>query len=324
MDEKLGQLEKVDLHKVWKDEAGQFTPWLAQPENLKLLGDTLSMEFELVKVEKEVGRFFADIECKDTSDGSTVLIENQIERTDHTHLGQILTYAAGLEAATVIWIAERFTEEHRAALDWLNEITGDKFSFFGLEMELWRIGDSPVAPKFSMVSKPNDWTKGAYPKRTGELTAHQQLQLELWTAFKEYMTQHQSDIKCQKPLPQGWMWHPIGRAGIRLASITSIWDSDAGIGDPEVRVELTLDDDNSDAYFEALRKQKVEIEQEVGQQLTWYASKGRTRRIYLRKKIEFRDRTKWPEAFEWLRRNLELFYKVFAPRVKALKGGGEA
>ncbi len=162
-DDKLGRLEKVDLRTAWKDEGLHFTPWLAKEENLQFLAETLGMHLELVKQEKEVGPFRADILCKNLEDDSWVLIENQLERTDHTHLGQILTYAAGLEAVTAIWIAERFTEEHRAALDWLNEHTDEKISFLGLEVELWRIGDSPVAPKFNIVAKPNDWTREVPP-----------------------------------------------------------------------------------------------------------------------------------------------------------------
>ena len=159
---KLGRLEKIqDLRDVWKTEAQDFTPWLAGEENLgSLLGETINLDLELEAVEKDVGPFRADILCQDTDDGSLVLVENQVERTDHTHLGQLLTYAAGLNTVTIVWIAKKFTDEHRATLDWLNEITGEKINFFGLEIELWRIGDSAIAPKFNVVSKPNDWTKG--------------------------------------------------------------------------------------------------------------------------------------------------------------------
>jgi hypothetical protein len=146
---KLAHLEQVDLREVWQNEAGDFTPWLAQEENLKLLGDTIGIGLELEAQEKDVGPFRADILCKDTATANWVLIENQLEQTDHKHLGQLLTYGAGLKAVTVVWIAEKFTEEHRAALDWLNEITSEQFSFFGLEIELWRIAGSPVAPKFN-------------------------------------------------------------------------------------------------------------------------------------------------------------------------------
>src|SRR5947209_15269178 len=155
----LGRLQTVDLREVWMNESSGFTPWLAQAENLKLLGETIGIELECEAQEKEVGPFRADILCKDTATDSWVLIENQLERTDHGHLGQLLTYAAGLEAVTIVWIAERFTEEHRATLDWLNERTEESINFFGLEVELWRIGDSAIAPKFNVVSKPNEWTR---------------------------------------------------------------------------------------------------------------------------------------------------------------------
>ena len=155
----LGRLAPVDLREVWESEALDFTPWLAQPENMTLLGKAIGIELEVETQEKSVGPFRADILCKDTTTGDWVLIENQLERTDHTHLGQLLTYAAGLEAVTVVWVAGRFTDEHRAALDWLNAITAPTYAFFALEVELWRIDDSPVAPKFNVVSKPNDWSK---------------------------------------------------------------------------------------------------------------------------------------------------------------------
>lgn len=155
----LGRLQKVNLREVWLSEAGNFTPWLAQEENLSLLGEAIGIELELESQETGVGPFRADILCKDTATDNWVLIENQLERTDHTHLGQLITYAAGLNAVTVVWIAERFTEEHRAALDWLNERTDEHINVFGLEIELWRIGDSPVAPKFNIISQPNDWSR---------------------------------------------------------------------------------------------------------------------------------------------------------------------
>ena len=153
----LGRLEKVPLRDFWKHEAADFTPWLAAEENISLLEEVIGLELAVEAQEQRVGPFRADLLCKDTGSNQWVLIENQIESTDHRHLGQLLTYAAGLEAVTIVWIAERFTEEHRAALDWLNQITDERFTFFGLEIELWRIGDSPIAPKFNLISKPNNW-----------------------------------------------------------------------------------------------------------------------------------------------------------------------
>ncbi|MCA3441408.1 MAG: DUF4268 domain-containing protein, partial [Rhodobacter sp.] len=149
----LGRLKKVDLRDIWQSEAMDFTPWLARVDNLALLGETLSIDLELEAVERNVGPFRADILCKDIQNGSWVLVENQLERTDHTHLGQLITYAAGLDAVTIVWIAAKIAEEHRAACDWLNQITTENVRFFALEVELWRISDSPAAPKFNVVSK---------------------------------------------------------------------------------------------------------------------------------------------------------------------------
>ena len=186
--ETLGRLEKVDLRDVWTSEASDFTPWLAREENLSVLADTLGLELELEAEEKAVGPFRADILCRDTGSNAWVLIENQLERTDHNHLGQLLTYASGLQAVTIIWIASRFTEEHRSTLDWLNRITDTGFHFFGLEVELWRIGASSPAPKFNIVSKPNDWSRSvaqaARAMDETELSETRILQRDYWAAFQ--------------------------------------------------------------------------------------------------------------------------------------------
>lgn len=195
MDTKLGRLEYVGLRNVFKSESMDFTPWLSNQENLSLLGDTIGIEIEFDSKEKEVGPFRADILCRRVDDNSWVLIENQIERTDHSHLGQILTYASGLDAATIIWIAQKFTEEHRSALDWLNEITEEEFAFFGIEVELLKIGDSPVAPRFNIVSKPNNWSRAVQKMaRNRGLTESKKLQLKYWETFREHMKIVKSDV----------------------------------------------------------------------------------------------------------------------------------
>ena len=155
----LGRLSRIDEREVWSSEAVGFTPWLAQEENLQLLADAIHMHLVLESREKPVGMFRADIIAHDVHTGHLVLIENQLERTDHGHLGQLLTYDAGLKGLSIAWVSTLFTDEHRAALDWLNEITSSSVAFFGLEMELWRIDDSAIAPKFNLVSKPNMFSK---------------------------------------------------------------------------------------------------------------------------------------------------------------------
>ena len=154
-DRPLGRLERVEPGTVWQSERSDFTPWLAAPENLRRLGDALRLDLEPVAREQPVGRFRADILCRDAATRSPVVIEAQLGRTDHLHLGQILTYAAGLDAAAVVWLAARFRDEHRAALDWLNRPGAARF--FGVEIDVWKIGDSPAAPHFNVVAKPGDW-----------------------------------------------------------------------------------------------------------------------------------------------------------------------
>ena len=316
----LGRLERVSLRQVWASESEHFTPWLAREENLKLLGDAVGIELELETQEKDIGPFRADILCKNTLNDSWVLIENQLERTDHGHLGQLLTYAAGLEAVTIIWVAERFTDEHRAALDWLNEKTDEGVNFFGLEVELWRIGNSSIAPKFNIVSNPNDWTKRVQnaASKGGELSAHKQAQLRFWTAFKEYMEEH-SAIRCQKPAPQHWLNSSIGRSGFHLSSIASYWDSTTNTKGSELRVELALDGSHAKEDFAQLEVEKTAIETEIGRPIGWHnPENARSCRIYVQQPADWLNESLWPSQQEWLRRQLELFTKVFQPRIKKL------
>ena len=185
---KLGKLSKVDLREYWDNEAQNFTPWLAQEENLELLGQAINMELELEKQEYLLpeSNFKVDILAKRTVEEEEehfVVIENQLEKTDHKHLGQLLTYASGLEAKAVVWIAKTFSDEHKKALDWLNE-NHSNIAFFGLEIELWKIGDSLFAPKFNVVSKPNDWFKTVQSQiQNKNLSEIQILQQEFWTGF---------------------------------------------------------------------------------------------------------------------------------------------
>ncbi len=318
----LASLVKVDLHEAWDSEPHDFTPWLAQPDNIRLLGEAIGLELEVESQEKEVGPFRADILCKDTVTDHWVLIENQLERTDHTHLGQLLTYAAGLDAVTIVWIAARFTEEHRAALDWLNEISEERFNFFGLEVELWRIGDSAMAPKFNVVCKPNDWARSvktsAERAEAGTLSETRQTQLAFWVRFCEFM-EGRSNVRCQKPGPYHYMRHGIGRSGFWLASIASAWDSEAGTYSGEIRVELVIGNPDAKAFFELLKAERADIERDAGEALTWYSQEGTTMcRIYARQSADINNREDWPRQHEWLRQRLEAFHRVFAPRVRML------
>ena len=152
----IATLKKINLRDVWKDE-GQFSDWLA--ENLSRLGDELGMALERSEREKAVGPFSADIICADQISKFDVVIENQFTRTDHDHLGKMITYASGLQSQIIIWVAPRFRDEHRSAIDWLTDISGPETGFFGVVLEVFQISDSAYAPHFDIVARPNDWQR---------------------------------------------------------------------------------------------------------------------------------------------------------------------
>jgi hypothetical protein len=311
----LGQLEKVDPRTVWDHEAHDFTPWLAQEENLSQLGDAIGIELELEGTEQNVGPFNADILCKDTVDDQWVLIENQLDRTDHKHLGQLIAYAAGLDAVTIVWIARRFRDPYRAALDWLNEITEEGIDFFGIEIELWQISDSPIAPKFNLVSKPNDWSKtvSRVTKRDGELTGTQQLKLEYWTALAEYLEEHSSRIQSRTPQPRSWMSFAVGRSGCHLSA-------NVNTQAPRVRILLYLKKRaEGDALFHLLKEEHDAIEAEIGENLDWLPRPNKKSCfVQLEWDADPTDRDDWPNQHRRMTELLDAFHRAFSPRLKQL------
>ena len=198
----FARLTDLPLREAWRNEAGDFTPWLA--DNIDHLAEAVGMDLELTGTEVAVETFSADILARNPIDETVVLIENQLEQTDHTHLGQIMTYLAGLEAQTVIWIAPAFREAHLSAIRWLNEHTSDGFSFFAIKARVVRIGDSPFAPIFEVVEKPDDWSRALTETRrkaTGSTDPRSDMRLAFW---EHYVSRHpqagQEGIKPQR----GW------------------------------------------------------------------------------------------------------------------------
>jgi Domain of unknown function (DUF4268) len=312
----LGELKAVELREVWSNEANDFTPWLSSEENLRLLGATISLELELVETEKTVGPYRADVLCRDTVTDSLVLIENQLEKTNHTHLGQLLTYAAGLNTVTIVWIASRFTEEHRAAIDWLNTLTPDDINFFALEVEVWQIGDSSPAPKFNVVSKPNDWTKGQAGIRTkfesSEVSRTGKLQLEYWTALKELLDQSSKILSARKPRPQYWYPLAIGRTKFHLSARVKTKDS-------MLECSLVIKGPLVKHHFAALKEHEVEIAQKLGDDVIWNEMQGKkSSEILINVVCNPTDKSDWPTQHKWFMKTLESMYQVFSPLVKEL------
>lgn len=312
----LGRLEQVDVRTVWTNEASEFTPWLARQENLDILGETLGLNLELESVEKEVGSFRADIVCSDTNTDTAVLIENQLARTDHDHLGKLLTYAAGLRAKTVLWVVTQVRDEHRAALDWLNTITPDDYRFFGVEIELLRIGASPIAPRFNIVSTPNDWSRSVAILTGNKAISETKLkQLEYWDGLQSVLNDLNGPVSGnRKPQPQHWITYGIGRPRFVLAAVVLIKRQC-------VRVELYISGEEASNRLVRLEEEKDQIEQELGFGLEWedQPPRSKNQRIshYLRD-VDPLDKADWRNQHNWIANNLNTMYRVFVDRVKNL------
>jgi hypothetical protein len=308
----LGRLTQVELREYWENEATEFTPWMAREENLELLSDAINIGLELQGTEASVGPFSADMVCKNTSDDSIVLVENQLERTDHRHLGQILTYAAGVGAKAIVWVAKEFTEQHRAAIDWINRITNEDFEAFGVVVELWRIDESPPAPRFHVVGKPNDWSRAVRERVThADAGAASATYLAYWQAFKEHLEAVGSKLRPQSPSTSHWMNLSIGRSGVHFSSTVSVRDR-------FVTAQLYFER-NGAAYYHQLRNQRSEIDAELGEAPTWDHKEGRAAcMIYYTREADPSDRSTWPELVKWVREKLELLDHVFRHRIAAL------
>ena len=201
----LDKLKKVDLRDVWPHEALDFTKWLSEEPNLAMLSSAVGIELELIETESSVDSFNVDIYAQEAGTGRKVIIENQLEDTNHDHLGKVITYAAGKGAEVVIWVVARARDEHRQAIEWLNQHTDSDFGFFLVEVELWSIGDSLPAPRFSVVEQPNEWTKAI--KLSEGLSETERVKLSYWTKYREVAQATPEFLKVfnpQKPSKNPW------------------------------------------------------------------------------------------------------------------------
>jgi hypothetical protein len=312
---KLGTLTTISATQVWGHEAHGFTPWLA--ENLNLLSEALQIdELELQGTEISTGDFRLDILAED-SVGNPVVIENQFGATDHRHLGQLITYIASrAKPTTTIWVAERFKDDHRAAIDWLNTSTNEDFSFFAVEIEALRIGESDPAPFFNVVSKPNSWTKGAGgsgPVRLGEEPQRYANRRAYWTSFADYLKSHNSKFAIRTPSKDHWHSFSIGRSGFSIdATITP--------QKKRVGIELLLRRDPQKVGFQRLLEDRSEIETITECALEWMELPGRqsSRIAAFLPNVDAFDESQWSMLQSWMLEMMQKMQLAFSNRVKAL------
>lgn len=312
---KLGKLEAVSLRSHWPDEARSFTPWLASEEGLALLNEALGMDLETVDTEIQVGSYRADIVANDSGSGEKVVIENQLEATDHDHIGKLITYAAGVGAKTAVWVARHIREEHRRAIDWLNDNSSSDLSFFAVEVELWKIGDSLAAPRLSVVAQPSADVRVL--RGTGTEGEGGKTYVEFWTAFVEHLERSGSDIRKRKPQPQHWYDVSIGRSGVHIALTVRLRNKDLGC-------ELYINIPEAKQLFRHLEADKTAIEAEIGTELQWKELPDKkASRIVARAAIDATDSKNWPKAFEWFTKEVASFKKVMVPRVRSFMPGAD-
>lgn len=304
----LAKLKQVDLRKLWPEEDKDFTPWISSKEGLAILGETLGMELELENTEVYVGNYRADIVAKDTVSNSYVVVENQLAQTDHDHIGKLLTYAASFDAKTIVWIAQYFREEHRQAIDWLNNITSKDIDFFGIEIELLQIGESPYAANLKIVSKPNEWTR-VIRNEKGTLTKGDTIKLDYWTAFNEFIASHNKPINIRKALPAHWYDVTIGKSGVHISLTLRTNMKDIGC-------EIYIGSDDAKELFQFLLRDKEAIEAVTGP-LEWNElPEGKASRIIARKTLDPTEKEKWDGCFQWYLDSILKFKKEFVPRIK--------
>ena len=310
----LGKLEKVPLREVWKHEALNFTTWLAQDENLKLLSNEIGIDISLIQTEASVGKFSVDILAEEENTNRKIVIENQLESTDHDHLGKIVTYASGFDAEIIIWIVKDVRDEHKQAIDWLNENTNEKINFFAINIELWRIENSPLAPKFNIISKPNNWAK-AFKKSSSTISSNnttdlKMLQLEFWTNLNEYIKNQNINLNTRTPRPQHWYDLSLGVGSKAHLSLV--------VHNREQYCSVEVYIPNLKDLYYLLEQNKNKIENETNLKFEWMElPEKQASRIRIKKfNFNLENTDKWDDYFKWMIQTIEIMKPIFFKYIK--------
>lgn len=290
----LAKLKEIkDLRSVWSNEALDFTPWLSEDDNISILGDAVGLDITVEETESSVGDFNVDIYATETVTGRKIIIENQLEDTNHDHLGKLITYASGKSADIIIWVVKRAREEHRSAIEWLNNHTDDEIGFFLCEIKLYQIGESDLAVKFEVVEKPNNWVKEIKKETINNPT--KQFRYDYWVDFNNYAfanPQFAKNFNQRKASTDHWMDLSIGSSDCHIC-ISQI------ITRNELNAEIYINEDKE--LFNRLFERKKEIENEIGFELDWRELPDKkASRIVVKKSVDLADGTHRKEQFDWL------------------------
>lgn len=309
---KLGKLQEIDIREVWKHEQYDFSKWLAGDENIQELGDTLNLSLTDVETEKFVGNYRCDILCKDELTGKVVLIENQLESTNHDHLGKIITYASGLDASVVVWIVASARQEHASAIEWLNKHTDDDLSFFLVEVHAYKIGDSDPAPQFKIIEQPNDFAKSVKAiSKNSDLNDSERNRLEFWTQLNEILEERGKPFNKRKPTTDHWYSIAMGTSECQISI-------DLVNKEHKIRIGVWVTDNKE--LFDKLFSNKEEIESACGLELVWQRLDNKKASLvctYIQG-LDFDNHENYPELINKSIDTVLTMRKTFVPFVKAI------
>lgn len=252
----IGKLKEIDVRKLWQHEQYDFSSWLAKESNIEYLNDILGLTLSEIDKEVFVGPYRCDIVARDETTSDIVIIENQLESTNHDHLGKIITYAAGLNAKYIVWIVKEAKEEHRAAIEWLNNNSSKNINFFLIEIHAYQIGDSEPAPKFEVIEKPNDFVKkNKSNSRDGELNKSQSERLIFWEQFNQVLTERGRPFNVRKATTDHWYDVAIGSSDAHVT---------IDLVNKENRIVVALYIRDNKELFDKLLENKETIENSLG------------------------------------------------------------
>ncbi len=286
---KIGKLEEVDIRELWKHEQYNFSDWLAKKENIENLNNILGLTLVDISKETYVGTYRCDLFAKDETTGTKVIIENQLEISNHDHLGKIITYASGLDAKVIVWIVKEAREEHRSAIEWLNNNTNSNANFFLIEIHAYKIGDSDKAPMFQVVEQPNDFIKKNKSFNNNDsMNKSQSQRIEFWNQFNDVIIERGKPFNVRKATTDHWYNVAIGTSEAHI-DITLV-NKDSVIG-----VELYITDNKG--LFDKLYNKKDDIEADLGFKLDWRRldNSKASRIIYHIKGLNFEDHSNYNE-----------------------------
>ena len=307
---KLGKLKEIDIRNVWQHEQYDFSKWLASEENIQELSETLNLSLTDIETEKFVGNYRCDILCKDELTGKVVLIENQLESTNHDHLGKIITYASGLDASVVVWIVASARQEHSSAIEWLNKHTDDELSFFLVEVHAYKIGDSDPAPQFKIIVQPNDFAKSVKAiAKNSDLNDSERNRLEFWTQLNEILDERGKPFNKRKVSTDHWYSIAMGTSECHI-SIELVNK------EHKIRVGVWIPDNKK--LFDNFYTNKEEIEKACGFELNWNRLDNKKASLactYVQG-LDFEDHSNYPELINKAIDIVLNLRKAFVPFIK--------